>query len=676
MNRITDENYCLFQKLRTKRLKGWETFSDPEYIKVWEGVIEKYPETAHFIYELVQNADDALATEASVILFPNHLIFKHNGKRQFTLTDVDKLKEGTGDINSITAVGYSTKTDEEQKIGKFGVGFKSVFQYTEIPSIYDDTFWFKIENYMVPKLLEHDHPLRKKGETLFDIPFKQPEKAFREICERLQNLNMPILFLPNIKKITWKIDGEERVHTYSKNTISSKERKSIHYELCQLKEFQKIVNLYVFRKSIFVSKGRFEISVGYFLKSDGTLDIDIRPNIFCFFPTRERFDGCFVSHAPFLLTDNRESIKTYEPVNTEFLHGLAELAADALLILRDIKQKDGKSLLIDDNLFSIIKTESQDNRNIYLREQYLKCIKSNRLVLSRSNKYIETSKALIASEELERLFSKKQLAALYSDGFDFVYLKNYRSQLRGIASLLGIATFDAESLAERLSAGFMADQPQKWTYKLVEYIKENARKLWNTDKVRDIRNYSYWKDDSWESLKFRFAPIAKASNGEWVAPYTKYKEKPNILLPFDGFDDAVDEFGLILDKGLYNAFKDFYEHIGLREPNMSDYIEKKILTHYDSSTVDQSTILKDFDFIYKTLPNSSDPGLVKMLKDKWPVAVSEKDKVTLYRLSILYLPDADLIEFMGGNDQIKCIDCSYYASENYSEDEVYSLVSR
>ena len=35
-------------------------------------------------------------------------------------------------------------------VGKFGVGFKAVFQYTETPHIYDPNFQFKISKFIVP----------------------------------------------------------------------------------------------------------------------------------------------------------------------------------------------------------------------------------------------------------------------------------------------------------------------------------------------------------------------------------------------------------------------------------------------------------------------------------------------------------------------------------------------
>ena len=57
-----------FKQLHEEKEKHAKVFMLPEYINVWTSVIEKYPESAHFIYELLQNADDANATSVEIKL--------------------------------------------------------------------------------------------------------------------------------------------------------------------------------------------------------------------------------------------------------------------------------------------------------------------------------------------------------------------------------------------------------------------------------------------------------------------------------------------------------------------------------------------------------------------------------------------------------------------------------
>lgn len=86
---------------------------------------ELYPDNAHFIYELLQNAEDADAKEVTFLLYDDHIEFEHDGDRLFSIEDVE----------AITSIGFSTKRDDNTRIGKFGVGFKAVFAYTSTPTI-------------------------------------------------------------------------------------------------------------------------------------------------------------------------------------------------------------------------------------------------------------------------------------------------------------------------------------------------------------------------------------------------------------------------------------------------------------------------------------------------------------------------------------------------------------
>ena len=104
-------------------------------------IAKLYSDPSHFIYELLQNADDAKASEVIFELTSEDLKIIHNGERLF---DFD-------DVNAITAVNSSTKKDDVNKIGAFGAGFKSVFAITKTPEIHSGDYHFKIDNFIVPE---------------------------------------------------------------------------------------------------------------------------------------------------------------------------------------------------------------------------------------------------------------------------------------------------------------------------------------------------------------------------------------------------------------------------------------------------------------------------------------------------------------------------------------------
>lgn len=220
-----------FNELRNKVKIASDVFKEDRFQGIWKSVIDKYPDAAHFIFELLQNADDAGASNVRIFLSENDLTLIHNGNVRFSITDPslekpDRENGRLGHINSITSIGFSTKSNDggslENKIGKFGVGFKSVFQHTDTPYIYDDNFQFKLTDYIVPELLEKDHSLRKKGETLFYLPFDKSEEnkieSYNQIKRKLSDLIDPILFLQNLKEIEWQIDNQP-LKTYKKGVI-------------------------------------------------------------------------------------------------------------------------------------------------------------------------------------------------------------------------------------------------------------------------------------------------------------------------------------------------------------------------------------------------------------------------------------------------------------------------
>lgn len=151
-----------------------------------------YPDNAHFIYELLQNAEDVGASEVRFILQNDRVEFEHNGDRLFSIEDV----------NSITSIGKSSKKDDPTSIGKFGVGFKAVFAYTSTPKIESGEFHFCIRDLVVPDTngLAPCSLGEKQTHMIFpfDNPKKSAKKAFTEIEKNLRQLNESTLLFLNL----------------------------------------------------------------------------------------------------------------------------------------------------------------------------------------------------------------------------------------------------------------------------------------------------------------------------------------------------------------------------------------------------------------------------------------------------------------------------------------------
>ena len=134
----------------------------------------------------------------------------------------------------------------QNKIGKFGIGFKSVFQYTNTPEVYDDKFKFRIERLIVPQKISKDHKNRKKGETLFYFPFNletkkiNPIKAYEDILDKLKNLVNPILFLASVTHIDWELGNVKG--SYTKKEIEKKSYGNITKQKIRIKNYHETRN--------------------------------------------------------------------------------------------------------------------------------------------------------------------------------------------------------------------------------------------------------------------------------------------------------------------------------------------------------------------------------------------------------------------------------------------------
>lgn len=175
------EGYCNLQKLASG--------------DIWES-------STRFIYELLQNAEDAKAREFKVNISKNRIKITHDGN-SFTQDDVR---------NVCYAV---SKKDPNETIGYLGVGFRSVFTATDKPEIYSGKYKFRFDReeclrefgddshfYFYPYWIEQPTEEIDLEKTTFILPFKS-EEFYDKSIEQLEKLGAhSLLFLRNIRKIS------------------------------------------------------------------------------------------------------------------------------------------------------------------------------------------------------------------------------------------------------------------------------------------------------------------------------------------------------------------------------------------------------------------------------------------------------------------------------------------
>lgn len=607
--KLSEKDIRLFNALHDSQVEDAKTFSKPKYAMYWASIVDKYKEKAHFVYELLQNADDAKANEVTFQLSDDKLVFRHNGIIGFSVT-ADEDKKEKGHINAITGIGWSTKDKDVEKIGKFGVGFKAVFQYTKEPRVYDDKFWFKIEDYIVPTWLEHDFPGRKEGETVFVFPFVNSREAYRDISHRLRTLDNPILFLPHLQKITINIPNEREI-VYSKEIVLSRWVGGITHELMTVSNNYEVTTIHMFTLAVDihykVQSSVQKISVGYLLDKEGNLDVRGKFKVYCFFPTEEDFGLKCIVHAPFLLVDSRQSIKDDE-VNTMLKSRLADLAADVLPILRDYGIEHAR-FLINENIFQMVPPVKLKYGSFGpavddpFRNKYIYKIQYGDLLLSREKKYISCDKALICRPlSLMSIITDEQLNSLYrvydkenwgethdrhflAESIQRAYGQGY---VKDLMDKMEVEVFNGPFLAKLLTPSFMKKQGFAWAKRLYAHLRNEEVGLF-----KRINNKS-----AIDKTPFCLSPIILTSEKEWVAPYQEDGVR-NVYLPLasaaEGYTFVSPEYEK--DKEL----RSFLIDLDIKQPDAWDYIQSVLLKGYEADPVGKDKMANDLEIIFDYL---------------------------------------------------------------------------
>ena len=658
---ISERDSINFDKLCEENLGAKKHLVDnPNFNGLWKSIIDKYPDKAHFVYELLQNADDAKATRASIILYRDGLIFKHNGTVPFSVTNPDDHSK-VGHINSITGIGRSTKKDGiSNTIGKFGVGFKAVYSYTTRPEIYDDKFWFAIEDYIVPVRLKEDHPMREEKETLFYFPFKNVNIAYDEIMQKLRSLQNPSLFLNNINEIDWHNESGDHGH-YSKVIRKQYTVKGIKCQRIALVNNTETDDLWLFSKNIVIEDhGKHSISVGFYLDNDGQIDTKRRHKVYCFFPTSEKVDLCCILHAPFLLTDNRQNI-TDSQENRYMVVKLAELAASALPILRN-ESLSSDNKLINDNIFEIVPLEEnyRDYGDVLTKntffEAYKDIIRKEALLLSRNGQYLKVSNSAIpARREIVEIVDRKQLNDLLQKSNqekDFICIDSCSDDdvKSYLTSELEIDSFSYSDLARLLTAEFMQHQSKEWISKFYYSIFDNAKQLLKSKKPGEMARW----EQKMEPL-FRKAPLFKNQNGEWMAPYKgELLDTINIYKPSGIVSSTVNVVCTELFE-LKNC-QTLLDYLEIGEPNKFDQIKESLLKYEGTSVeVKMSQILEDFESFlsfYKQSLGEEKLSFVEKIKNyQFILGKDNNDDELLYKAGDIYAPTSILDQYLKGDEE-------------------------
>ena len=366
--------------------------------------VSMYSDPTHFVYELLQNADDYGATEVLFKLSEDAIVIEHNG---------ESFKERN--VKAITYIGKSTSREDLVKTGRFGIGFKSVFAFTATPIIISGPEHFQI--YGLYRVREYPYPDGfSRSRTRIILPFdhesEQPdyveelmsqEEAYQRISKCLPKLDMnTLLFTRNIKEIRWEMGDQSGCY-------SREDGEDDNPRLTTIKDKTHEDTYLVFSKiPTWKNEEHKPVEIAFAVGAEGQLSSIADDTLHVLFPTRERTGLRFILNGPYRTNPARETISLTDPFNIHLLMVTCRLMKELLPKLRHRK-------LLTLQFLSILPNEEDTLLSFYvpLRDIVVNEFRNEKLTPTKRGDHAAASGLYRVGTELSDLISDKDLAILF-----------------------------------------------------------------------------------------------------------------------------------------------------------------------------------------------------------------------------------------------------------------------
>jgi len=353
-----------------------------------------------FIFELIQNANDAKAKKITFIIKDQELEFSHDGK-PFTYGDIKGISR------SFTSTKNSKKTiNDSNIIGHFGIGFKSIYDYCKNPKIYTSylgkNIGFEIKKkfllYLVDPLNKNQKNFKK---TRFILALKENlTKDFEDFIEEFSY--ELLIFIPNINYINFIIKGKKKEFIKKKKgsqlSIISKTNNKKVYE-----------NTFITYDHKFkLNKENKSIKLAFKLK-DNKFIIDTKTKyLFSFFRLEVKTGLFFYIHAPLNLNLDRAHPKD-DQENETIIKECLKAIKSCFLLLKHKKY-------INASFLNILPNESDEHpessyKNFFsdVREYIQKIFREENLWPCENNVFSKVEDVYLHNEATKNFINKTDL---------------------------------------------------------------------------------------------------------------------------------------------------------------------------------------------------------------------------------------------------------------------------
>lgn len=528
---------------------------------------DRYDDRTHFIFELLQNAEDALARRSG---------WRETRSVSFDLNEhtlrVSHFGQPFDEANVRGICGIAESTKDLTAIGRFGIGFKSVYAFTDRPEVHSGAEDFGIESFVWPVAASQVE--RGPEETVILIPLRNGDAAgHAEIAAGLGRVGASsLLFLRQIEEVRWSVEGgRSGVYLRDAREVTSGVRRVtvVGQSQGQVDVDQEWL---VFSRALTADDGLLagHVEIAWSMMQDTEDDrerirrIEQSPLV-VFFPTVVDTHLGFLVQGPYRTTPSRDNVPRHDVWNQRCLQETAELLVESLRWLRDHSLLETGALrclplervkFIEGSMFAPL---FDATRNALANEP---------LLPSFGGGHAAARSAMLArTQELRELFSASQLTALLSSDEELTWLSGDISQDRTpelrqyLMRELDIAEVTPETILQRIDAAFLVAQTDAWILRLYEFLNGQSAMLQRAAAL----------------------PLIRLADGKHVKALAS--DQPQAFLP-GTIETSFPTVRTAVCKT--EAARAFLRSLGLAEPDPVDDVVLNVLPRYRTDEVNVS----------------------------------------------------------------------------------------
>ena len=400
-----------FNRIQRDASRRWDQLDrDPELAGPWQQLFRQVQSPRHVVSELLQNADDAGATDARVEIKNGQFIFSHNG---------DDFNEEQ--FASLCRFAFSNKRTLHT-IGFRGVGFKSTFSLGNEVRLVTPTLSvaFQRQRFTEPVWMESPGTLNGRTEIHVSIQNRRVQEELAKNLQEWSDSPTSLLFFNNIRclrlgerEIRWESQGTGPVE--GSEWMSASTSPSNRYLIIRSPEEE------------FPEDALNEIKDERMTSDDSTtfppcrveIVLGMEGRLFVVLPTGVTTQLPFSCNAPFIQDPARIEIKdpALSPTNRWLLKRAGELAANAMLAWVAREALPVEERCKGYGLFPDVDRQDQTiegSCSAIVRECFEANVERTQFLLTETSTLESPGKCMVVPSELLAIWSPSQVSAGFS----------------------------------------------------------------------------------------------------------------------------------------------------------------------------------------------------------------------------------------------------------------------